>query len=109
MPTEAAVIRAALRNNPEHHAKLRELAESGLIGPLTDIPADDPLTIIAAPEHFGIDGAQQAKCACGLIVWLSPSTQAMILRRDGNPTPPRILCAWCWTQELRATFETAIQ
>jgi hypothetical protein len=104
MPTEIAVLRAALRDNPAHHAKLRELAESGAIGPLTDIPDDQPFIVIAAPEHFGMEGAKQARCPCGLIVWLSPTTQRMIDERNAIPGP-MIMCAWCFFRELRRNGE----
>lgn len=101
MANEIATLRAALRSNPEHHAKLRELVERGLIGPACDIPDDGPVTVVAAPEHFGIDGAKQAKCGCGRIVWLSPSTQEMMKARDAVPTLLRVLCVWCFTSELK--------
>lgn len=103
MPNEIAVLRAALRTNPEHHDKLRELAEAGHIQPWEDAEAEVE-TIVAAPEHFGIDGAQQAQCGCGVFVWLSPSTQAMLIARGAVPRP-RIICVWCFHKELRENFE----
>jgi hypothetical protein len=106
MPSDVAVLRAALRSNPEHHAKLRELCESGAVGPMVDIPDDEPIIVVAAPEHFGIEGAKQARCTCGLIVWLSPSTQAMMLKRVGIPALVR--CAWCFMRELRKNGETTL-
>jgi hypothetical protein len=101
MASELAVLRAALRSNPEHHEKLKELAERGSLGPLTDVPDDVPLTVVAAPEHFGIDGAKQARCGCGIIVWLSPSTQRMIIARGAVPNAIRVLCAWCFIDEMK--------
>jgi hypothetical protein len=104
MPNEIAVLRAVLRTNPEYHNRLRELAEAGAIKPWDGVEAEVG-TIVAAPEHFGITGAKQAQCGCGTRVWLSPSTQAMIIARGAVPQP-RIICVWCFHKELRETFET---
>jgi hypothetical protein len=101
MPDEIAVLRAALRANPEHHKRLLELAEDGAFGPMVDVPDDVPLTVVAGPEHFGIDNSQEARCECGAVVWLSPSTQRMIIARGGLPKPIRILCGWCFMHEMR--------
>lgn len=100
MPNEIEVLRDVLRTNPEHHRKLRELIESGVIEPSDDNPCEIA-TIVAAPEHFGIVGAKQAQCACGGTVWLSPSTQAMIIARGAVPQP-RIICVFCFAKELNA-------
>ena len=97
---EIATLRAALKANPDHHAKLRELVESGVIQSASADPCEVE-TIVAAPERFGIEGAQQAQCACGITVWLSPSTQAMIAAR-GDVPQPIITCIWCFTKELNA-------
>lgn len=104
MPTEIATLRAALRTNPQHHAWLQECIESGAIQPADDATPAEVTTIVAGPEHFGIEGAQQARCECGVVVWLSPSTQAMIIARGAVPQP-RIICSLCFRKELRETFE----
>lgn len=100
MATEIATLRAALRANPEGHDRLRELAESGAIQPLNDDDLHEAMTIVAASEHFGIFGAQEAQCACGAVVWLSPSTQAMIKARDAVPQPRRV-CVFCFAREIK--------
>jgi len=99
MPSEIAVLRAALKSSPEHHARLRRLCESGAIGPMVDIPDDEPLTIVAAPDHYGIDGAKQAQCGCGIIVWMTPLTLTMLLKR--GTAPHRVLCPLCFIKELK--------
>lgn len=108
MPSEISVIRAALKASPEAHDKLREMVLSGKLGSAETVPNIESLTIIAAPDHFGIEGSKQARCGCGLIVWINPSTQAMLLCRDADPqaAPTRVLCAWCFMKELRATHAT---
>lgn len=101
MPNEIEVLRDALRTNPEHHRKLRELIESGAIESDDDATPREIDTIVAAPEHFGIVGAKQAQCACGATVWLSPSTQAMIIARGAVPQPLTIMCIECFAVALR--------
>jgi hypothetical protein len=98
---EIAVLRAALKANPEAHAKLRALALSGKIQPCDEWPADEPLVIVAGPNHCGIEGAKQAKCECGAIVWLGTSTQAMLIKRGA--IPHRVICHACFTAELKTT------
>jgi hypothetical protein len=108
MPTEREVIRAALKANPEHHAKLRQLALAGKLGTFKDVNPDEPLTIIASPDHFGITGAKMVRCgACQIAVWLSPSTQALIKARDAAPTPAptRVMCGCCFGEELKERCE----
>lgn len=102
MPSEIATLRAALRANPEFHDKLRELAEAGRLKPCAVDKVD---VIVAAPDHCGIDGAKQAKCACGGVVWLSPSTQAMIIARGDVPQPV-IICVCCFQKGLKEMKES---
>jgi hypothetical protein len=100
MPNEIATLRAALRTSPEYHRKLHQLFVSGVVQP-ADLDPTEEITIVAASEHFGMEGAKQARCACGVIVWLSPSTQEMVAAR-GDVPQPRIACIGCFTKEINA-------
>ena len=100
MPSEIEVIRAALRANPEQAERLKRMATEGKFCPMEEIPPDEELTVIGGYDHAGITGSQQARCACAAIVWVSPSTQAMILARGATPT--RIICIACCLRELKA-------
>jgi hypothetical protein len=103
MPTEIEVIRAALKANPEAHQRLRKMALEGKFGTIEDVPADAPLTVVAATEHGGITGSKQALCACGAAVWLSPSTQATIKARGDVPTP--VICGSCFGKAMKEKNE----
>lgn len=105
MPSEIEAIRAMLKSNPEVHNRLRELALAGKIQPFTQAEADSDelLTIVASDQHGGIYGALQVKCGCGLAVWISPSTQAMIKARGVNPTT--IMCHLCFGQAMKERRE----
>jgi hypothetical protein len=101
MASEIAVLRAALKASPEAHDKLRAMALSGKLGTM-DVPNCEPLVIVCAPNHYGIEGAKQAKCECGVIVWMTLSTIEMLIRRDAAPhAPNRIICTDCFHKELR--------
>lgn len=103
MPSEIEAIRAALKANPEAHRRLRRMAQEGKLGTLTDVPPNEPLTIVAAPDHYGITGAKQVQCGCGTAVWISPSTQAILKARGANPTlaPTTVICALCFGQTMK--------
>lgn len=109
MPDEIAVLRAALKDSPEAHDRLRALALSGKLGRAEEVPASQPLTVVAAPRHYGIDGAKQARCECGVTVWLSPSTQAMMMKRGTSPqaAPTTIVCVECFQKELKEAHAKA--
>jgi hypothetical protein len=107
MPTEIAVLRAALKSNPEGHARLREMAVAGKIGSFDEINPAEPLTVVAASEHFGVTGAIQAKCECGTVVWLSPSTQAMMKGRGDAPT--QIICVLCFSRTMQSDREEKVK
>jgi hypothetical protein len=98
MPSEIAVLRAALKADPEYHANLKALCERGLIGPMVDVPPDKMLTVVATPNHCGIEGCKQDRCECGCIVWIAPSTQAMLIKRGASPH--RVICGLCFVKEL---------
>jgi hypothetical protein len=106
MPNEIAVLRAALRIDPEHHARLRELARSGKIKPgLDDVPPDEVVTVVATPNHCGIEGSRQDRCGCGTLVWIAPSTQAMLIKR--GTSPHRVICGLCFLKELEQAHAQA--
>lgn len=103
MPTETALIRAAIKESPRLHSLLSDLAERGALGPLKNVSADEELTVVAAPEHYGMIGAEQALCGCGAVVWLSPSTQKILKARGAAPT--LISCSVCFVRKVRAERE----
>jgi hypothetical protein len=104
LPSETEVIRAALKGNPETHAKLRKLAQEGKIGTFAEIPPDEPLTLVAAVEHYGIVGAKKVTCTtCAIGVWISPSTQEMLKGRGAAPTA--IICVPCFRQTIKERRE----
>ena len=103
MPNEMAVLRAALKANPEVHDKLRSMAEKGMLSTFEDIDPNEPLIVIAAPEPYGIVGSIQAHCECGAVVWLSPSTQAMLKARGDAPT--QLSCILCMYETLKSARE----
>ena len=103
MPTELEVFRAALKANPAAHARLRRAALEGQLGAAEDVPLDRPLTVVATSENCGIIGAKQVKCACGVPVWIAPSTQGMIKARGATPTT--VICASCFGQVVKERRE----
>jgi hypothetical protein len=94
--TEREAIRKALDKNPERAAAMRRMAAEGKIVPYTGPTPGKPLVIVASSSHFGITGSKQARCGCGAIVWLSPSTQAMQL---GDPEA-KVICTACLVKLL---------
>jgi hypothetical protein len=109
MPTEREAIRAMLKDNPEVHDRLREMALTGKIKAFTneDAASDELLTIVASDQHGGIIGSVQVKCDCGLGVWISPSTQAMIKARGANPS--EIICHLCFHRTLMERREEKVK
>ncbi len=103
MPTEVEILRAALKADPESHARLRQMAQEGLLGVAEDVPLDRPLAIVATSENLGIIGAKQVKCGCGAAVWIAPSTQAVILARGDAPTT--VICAPCFSRVVKERRE----
>lgn len=96
MPSEIEVFRAMLKASPEMQEKLRELVAAGKLRPFDSDTATDGETmlVVASGDHCGITGSKQARCECGKPVWVSPSTQAMIIERGVNPT--RVICTVCF-------------
>jgi len=107
MPSEIEVFRAAMKiADPETVEKLRNLALTGRIKSYDSADATKPLIVVATTDHCGISGCRQARCACGTLVWLSPSTQAMLKERDRTPTAEtRIVCGECFIVELESRRE----
>jgi uncharacterized protein with PIN domain len=105
MPSELELLRAALRDNPEMHDRLRRLALAGKLIPAEESPPDEDLTIIASLEHNSMTGAKREQCGrCGCNVWISPSTQAMIAkrtRREGD----EFICPPCFARKLEEKIE----
>jgi hypothetical protein len=98
---ERAAIRKMLNQNPDTAAMLLKLIEDGKIVGM-DNPALDPdklLTVVCSEDDGGIDGCVQEQCACGMKVWVSPSTQEMIVARGHSPL--RIICPLCWVKEIK--------
>lgn len=109
MPSEIEAIRAMFKADPVLHDRLRKLALAGKIKPFTQAEADsdENLTVIASDQHGGIYGALQVKCGCGLPVWISPSTQAMIKARGVNPTT--VMCHLCFGQAMKERREKKVK
>jgi hypothetical protein len=103
MPTEREAIRKLLRERPEHHAALRKAIEEGRLKSTDEIPNDEEIVIICGPDHGGVEGSKQVQCGCGELVWLSPSTQALLIERGRYPT--RIICMSCFRKEREIAKE----
>ena len=103
MPTETEVIRAALKDDPEMAAKLYELAMTGKLAPLERADDSELLIVVATDNHCGIQGSLQTQCTCTRLVWLSPSTQAML--KDRGHAPTIVMCSVCFLAELERRRE----
>lgn len=97
---ERKAIRKMLNENPDTAATLLKLIQDGKITSM-DNPAlnpDELMTVVCSADDAGIDGCVQEQCACGTKVWVSPSTQEMIVARSHAPL--RIICPLCWVKEI---------
>lgn len=98
---ERKAFRRWMNENPERAAQLKKLFEKGKLKSTDDLPeTEEEAVFICGPDHGGIDGSKQAQCACGNLVWLSPSTQEVITRRGDAPI--RIICMRCAIAELKS-------
>jgi hypothetical protein len=98
---ERAAIRKMLNQNPDTAARLKQLIDDGKITSM-DNPALDPdklLTVVCSKDNGGIDDCVQDRCeGCKELVWVAPSTQAMIVARGHSPL--RVICPICWVKEI---------
>lgn len=96
---EREAIRKWMRDNPERAAALRKKFDEGsLTNSVEILESDTPVTMICGPDHGKIDGSKQAKCECGAVIWISPSTQALLAKRGATPT--RLICMRCGGRAL---------
>lgn len=104
MPTERETIRKWMRENPERAALLKHLYDKGLLHDMEEaIATSEPLTMICGPESGGIHGSKMAKCECGAVIWLSPSSQELLARRGAAPT--RLACMSCGGKAIENDVE----
>jgi hypothetical protein len=99
MPTEREALRKIFRERPELHAALRKAIEDGRLKDASEVDPNEEFTIVCGPDHGGVEGSKQAKCACGALVWMSPSTQELLKSREGLPT--LIKCITCVMKETK--------
>jgi hypothetical protein len=98
---EREAVRKALRENPVAYRILKKAVDEGKLKSTDDLPeTEEEAVFICGPDHGGIDGSKQAQCACGNLVWLSPSSQEVITRRGDAPI--RIICMRCAIAELKS-------
>jgi hypothetical protein len=97
MPSEREAWRAFFRSRPEVRDLFKRLLESNRLATMDTLDKNEPLTVLAGPAHNGIIGSVQAKCSCGELVWLAPSTQEMMAKRDAATYTIR--CPKCWKLE----------
>lgn len=94
MPSEREAIRKILRERPDLHAVLAKAIAEGRLKSADEIPeTDEEIIFVCGPDHGGVEGSKQVKCACGAKVWMSPSTQELMKSRKGFPM--RIMCNLC--------------
>jgi hypothetical protein len=101
MPTERESIRKFLDDRSAVAEWLKRGLAEGRIG-CTDAIAgtDEVLTVIAGSDSGGVIGSLQSKCCdCGVLVWLSPSTQEMLTKRGDLPTV--IKCLQCVVKDAK--------
>jgi hypothetical protein len=98
MPSEKERVKAFFAKHPEWSAFLSERAKEGRMMNVEDVSKDDVLVIVASSDPAQIVGAKQAQCGCGRLVWLSPSTQKVLIERGRYPT--RISCISCVTENV---------
>jgi hypothetical protein len=97
MPTEREALRKLMRARPELRAALAKAAKEGRLkswDELTEAEKEEEMLIVCGPDHGGVEGSKQVQCRCGELVWLSPSTQAMLIERGRSPS--RIICMSCF-------------
>jgi hypothetical protein len=100
MPTEHEALRKLMRARPELRAALAKAAKEGRLkswGELTEAEKVEEMIIVCGPDHGGVEGSKQVQCDCGELVWLSPSTQAMLIERGRSPS--RIICMSCFRED----------
>jgi hypothetical protein len=92
---ERESLRRIFARNPKLKDFLYRKYQRGELKSFEDLPAEgDDLIVVAGPDSGGITGSLQTKCeGCGLIVWLSPSTQEMMRGRDR--TTIQVCCMPC--------------
>jgi hypothetical protein len=101
MPSEREAWELLIKSRPDLAANLRKHFDNNQTifkretEGLKEAVMRDELTVVASPHHCMIAGSKQALCACGTLVWLSPSTQTIISRRGSSPT--NVICGDCWT------------
>jgi hypothetical protein len=97
MPSERDRIRTFLDQHPEWAEFLSDRAKDGKLMTAEDITPQDELIVVVSHNPAEITGSVQAKCECGAIVWMSPSTYKLVKSRQ--PFPTRVLCVPCFTKE----------
>jgi hypothetical protein len=98
MTTEIEAFRKIMRENPKLKAALGRAIETGRLKDASEVPPEEEMAIVVGPDHGGVEGSKQAKCACGAVGWLSPSSQELLEARKGFPT--RIVCVSCVMKEI---------
>lgn len=104
MTTERESIRKLLDSHSPMADWLHEGVASGRIRSSDDIDHNEEIIVVGGPEHGGVDGAKQAKCGCGAVVWISPSTQEMMAKR-GPSAPTIIVCIPCLLKNAQTELE----
>jgi hypothetical protein len=99
MPTEREVIQRLLRERPELHKILLRALDVGTLTFAESMDDDEEPVVVCNTKHGGIDGAKQVKCACGELVWMSPTMQGLIKQRKGSPA--RVICPACFQKEFQ--------
>lgn len=92
--TEQEAIRKA--ETPTMAEALRRLAQQGRLKKpeeLTPAELAGPMVVVGGASHCGIVGSKQARCTCGAIIWLSPSSLEMMARHTGSLTKRCVRCA----------------
>jgi hypothetical protein len=100
MPTEREALRKIFRARPDLHAALVRAVEQGRLkswGEMSETEKEEEMIIVCGPDHGGVEGSKQVQCGCGETVWLSPSTQAMLIERGRYPS--RIICMSCFRED----------
>lgn len=90
---ERDALRHALRM-PGAMERMQRLIEAS--APFGDLPDDDEVVILAAPEPI-TDGSRQEQCgSCQSPVWIAVSSQEMIASRPKGSPPVRFICMECF-------------
>jgi hypothetical protein len=101
MPTEIEALRKILKARPDLHRALAKAAQEGRLkswsDEMTEAEKEEEMIIVCGPDHGGVEGSKQVQCGCGELVWLSPSTQAMLIERGRYPS--RVICMSCFRED----------